>query len=91
MLPTHEDDRRPPQAGSLAGRRLVEQCRAMQQSEPQRHRPRRSGCADAALRAEVERVRRMTVEERIKAALSMHQRFSWLQQVKQAEPDDVRS
>jgi hypothetical protein len=53
----------------------------MQQSEPQRHRPRRSGCADAALRAEIERVQRMTVEERIKAALSMRMRFSWLHPV----------
>jgi len=53
----------------------------MQQSEPKRHRPRRSGCADAALRAEIERVRRMTIEERIKAALSMHTRFSWLHPV----------
>jgi len=63
----------------------------MQQSEPQRHRPRRSGCAEAALRAEIERVQRMSVEERIKAALSMRQRFSWLHPVKQAEPGDDRS
>jgi len=53
----------------------------MQQSEPQRHRPRRSGCADAALRAEIERVRSMSIEERIKAALSMRQRFAWLHPV----------
>ncbi|MCX6880782.1 MAG: hypothetical protein NTW21_44315 [Verrucomicrobia bacterium] len=53
----------------------------MKQAEPPRHRPRRSGCADAALRAEIERVRKMTVEERIKAALSMRQRFSWLHPV----------
>jgi len=56
----------------------------MQQSEPpRRQRPRRSGCADAALHAEIERVRRMTVEERIKAALSMRKRFSWLHPVSQ--------
>lgn len=65
----------------LAKRRLMDHAGAMQQSAPQRHRPRRSGCADAALRAEIERVRSMTVEERIKAALSMRQRFSWLHPV----------
>lgn len=41
-------------------------------------RQRRSACADAALRAEIERVRQMTIEERVKAALSIHERFSWL-------------
>jgi hypothetical protein len=39
---------------------------------------RRSACADAALRAEIERVRRMSIEDRVKAALSMPERFAWL-------------
>jgi hypothetical protein len=39
---------------------------------------RRSACADAALRTEIDRVNRMTIEERVKAALSMPERFSWL-------------
>ena len=39
------------------------------------------------LRAQIERVRRMTIEERIKAALSMGQRFSWLQPVTGKGPD----
>jgi hypothetical protein len=41
-------------------------------------RRRRSACADAALRAELERTGRMTIEERVKAALSMRERFAWL-------------
>ena len=40
---------------------------------------RRSACADAALRAEMKRVEKMTVEERIKAALSLGRRFSLIQ------------
>ena len=39
---------------------------------------RRSACADSALRAEIDRVKRMTIEERIKAALSIRERFEWL-------------
>lgn len=46
--------------------------------EPSIHRPRRSACADASLRAEIERVKRMTIEERVKAALTMRDRFDWL-------------
>ena len=41
-------------------------------------RQRRSASAEAALRAEMERVGRMSVEERMKAALSMGRRFSWI-------------
>ena len=41
---------------------------------------RRSACADAALRAELERIGRMTIEERVKAALSIRERFAWLAQ-----------
>jgi len=40
--------------------------------------PRRSACPAASLAAEMERLRRMTIEERIKAALSMRDRFAWL-------------
>jgi hypothetical protein len=42
---------------------------------------RRSVCADESLRAEIERTRRMTVEERILAALSMRKRFDWVKPV----------
>lgn len=42
-------------------------------------RPRRSASAKRSLAAEMERVRAMSVEERIKAALSMRERFNWLQ------------
>ena len=41
-------------------------------------RRRRSACADAALMAELARVEQMTVEERVKAALSIRERFAWL-------------
>lgn len=44
----------------------------------QGHRPRRSACADRSNRFEVERLRSMSVTERIKAALTMGQRFAWL-------------
>ena len=37
---------------------------------------RRSACAETSLRAEMKRVSRMTIEERVKAALSMGERFS---------------
>lgn len=37
---------------------------------------RRIACADAALRAEMKRVEKMTVEERINVALSMGKNFS---------------
>jgi len=41
-------------------------------------RRRRSASADGALRAEIERVGRMMIEERVKAALSIRERFAWL-------------
>lgn len=50
----------------------------MSGSEPSIHRPRRSACADAGVRAEIEQVKRMTIEERVKAALTMRDRFDWL-------------
>jgi hypothetical protein len=42
---------------------------------------RRSACADAALRAEIKRLAKMTVEERVKAALSLGRRFSAIQPI----------
>lgn len=42
-------------------------------------RPRASGCATASMQSEIERVRRMTVEERVLAALGMKSKFGWLQ------------
>jgi hypothetical protein len=42
---------------------------------------RRSASADAALRAELARVARMTVQQRVTAALSMRDRFSWISPV----------
>ena len=53
----------------------------MKVSDPKPHRPRRSACAEASLRAEIDRVGRMTIEERVKAALSMGQRFSWIKDI----------
>jgi hypothetical protein len=58
---------------------------AMSEAKPRFHRSRRSPCAEEALFAEIERVRRMTIEERIKAALSLADRFSWLQPVRDGE------
>ena len=40
---------------------------------------RRSSSAAASRRAEMRRIERMTVEERIHAALTMSRRFAWLQ------------
>ncbi len=42
-------------------------------------RPCVSACANASLQADIERVRKMTVEERILAAFSMKSKFAWLQ------------
>ena len=49
-------------------------------TQPDSHplQSRRSACAERAREAEVVRIGQMTVEERIKAALRMGQRFSWL-------------
>lgn len=41
--------------------------------------PRRSSSASESRKAEMERIERMTIEERIHAALTMSRRFSWLQ------------
>ena len=44
--------------------------------------PRRSGCAARSWDAETARVRAMTVEERIRSALSMKEKFAGLKPVK---------
>jgi hypothetical protein len=48
---------------------------------PQPHRPRRSACADASRQAELERLRAMTVAERMRAALAIKGRFQGLRPV----------
>ncbi len=40
--------------------------------------PRRSACAAQAREREQERIRRLSVQERIAAALTMGARFAWL-------------
>jgi len=50
----------------------------MPASESSLPRPRRSACAEAALDAEIERLSRMTIEERVLAALTLRERFDWL-------------
>jgi hypothetical protein len=40
---------------------------------------RRSACADAALRAEIQRVEKMTMEQRMRAALTLGKGFSGMQ------------
>jgi len=40
---------------------------------------RASLCANASLQAEIERVRSMSVEDRILSALAMGSKFTWLQ------------
>jgi hypothetical protein len=50
----------------------------MTQPDSRPLQPRRSACAERSREAEVVRIGQMTVEERIKAALRMGQRFSWL-------------
>lgn len=40
--------------------------------------PRRSACAARARERELERIRRLSVQERIVAALTIGARFSWL-------------
>ena len=55
------------------------QSNPMSGSTPSIRQPRRSACGDAALRAEMDRVGRMTIEERVKAALTLRDRVDWLQ------------
>ena len=47
---------------------------------------RRSACAEASLRAEIERMKKMSAEERILAALHMGEIFNRFQNV--SEPKD---
>ena len=61
-----------------AGDGLVKHARMME-IKSNELQVRRSACADAALRAGMKRVEKMTVEERIKAALSLGRRFSGIQ------------
>jgi hypothetical protein len=49
-----------------------------EKKKPARPSGRRSACAEASLRAEIERLSRMTVEERITEALTMGRRFAGL-------------
>jgi hypothetical protein len=65
----------------LAGFRHLVHAAAMSEPEPEFPRRRRSASADSALRAEIERVSRMSIEERVKAALSMRKRFAWIEPV----------
>jgi hypothetical protein len=46
--------------------------------------PRHSRSAAASRRAEMRRIEGMTVEDRIRAALTMSRRFAWLQPTKQS-------
>ncbi len=55
------------------------ECVAMTDASPGMPQARRSACADSALRAEIKRIAKMTVEERVKAALSLGRRFSAIQ------------
>jgi hypothetical protein len=64
---------------ALAGIRGVSHAANMAEAKSSpSSRHRRSASADAALRAELERIGKMTIEERVKAALSMQNRFAWL-------------
>lgn len=49
--------------------------------------PRRSGCAAQAREREQERIRRLSVQERIAAALTMRARFSWLKPMPAKTPE----
>lgn len=62
----------------LAESRQMAHVDDMSKSEMEIPRRRRSASTDAALKAELERIGRMTIEERVKAALSMRERFAWL-------------
>lgn len=40
--------------------------------------PARSKCANESRQQELERLRRMSIEERVRAALEMNRRFTWI-------------
>jgi len=45
---------------------------------PVAFKPRRSACAARSREHELEQLRRMSIQDRVEAALSMRARFSWL-------------
>lgn len=49
--------------------------------------PRRSACAAKSRAEEIERLHRMSVKERISAALGMSDRYSWLKPAPPAKPE----
>ena len=55
-------------------------------TQPAGLRPRRSRAARAVLEAEMAQVAAMSIEERVKAALAMKQRFAWLAPAPAARP-----
>lgn len=61
-------------AGAIAKGMLA----GMTRPDPNHH-PRPSASHAASLRAEIDRVRKLTIEERIKMALSLDRRFQGLQ------------
>lgn len=73
-------ERLPPAAirSELAGDLELPYDKGMPDADPLFPKRRRSASAEAALRAEIARVNRMSIEERVKAALSMKERFSWV-------------
>jgi hypothetical protein len=62
----------------LAASRGVIHGKYMPEASSRPSRRRRSVSANAALQADLERIGKMTIEERVKAALSMQNRFAWL-------------
>jgi len=45
------------------------------------HKPAHSRCAIQSRQRELERLRRMSIEERIRSALTMGKRFAWIRPV----------
>ena len=61
----------------------------MKKTQDRSHlQPRRSACADAALRAEIRRVEKMTMEQRMRAALTLGKGFSGMQT--EHKPKNIR-
>jgi hypothetical protein len=52
----------------------------MKDGRPDFPRRRRSASAEAALAAEIARIKEMTIKERVLAALTIRDRFAWLAQ-----------
>jgi hypothetical protein len=55
------------------------------------HRPRRSGCIERSQEFERQRIERLSVEERIRLALSLKDRFAGLQHGTRADDGDGTS